>query len=102
MPGPQEREPGVGGQGPGELKPPPAQELFERQGYLIIADNGARQHRIGDVVHQCFGGDGYRDLECPMLIVGTATGAEWEAQAASVGGLADARGWARFWKVVAE
>jgi hypothetical protein len=66
-----------------KLKTPPAQQIMESQGYLILSSISPRQ--VGDIIPHARGGYGYRDIPGPMVVVGPATREEWERQHLAIG-----------------
>lgn len=86
-------------------RPPPAQRILEDQGYLIVACYVSGLVKMGSILEEVNGGHGYKAIHGPMVIVGTATRDEWEAQAARYSKAqrpANRKGAVEFWKVVAE
>jgi hypothetical protein len=97
MPGPQERGPGVGGQGSARV--PTLQEIFERQGFVVIRSWPG--HWIGKVLDSV---KHVERIECRVVIVAVATREEWRAQQLLIEGPQnpEALDGHELWKVVAE
>jgi hypothetical protein len=81
------------------------QELFERQGFLVIAC-AKGGHGVGDIIAHAHGAQWGAEFvtEGPMIITGPATEAEWFRQNELFEGSPgnDGTRYAEYWKVAAE
>jgi hypothetical protein len=79
------------------------QELYELQGFIVLAHPVPERYKVGEVIHFSEGSQGYPDIDGPMVVIGPATSEDWHRQHATLGIRVYEEDPAReFWKVAAE